>query len=146
VGQRLVETAATRGTHPRILSHDGLMDPATALTFLNRSRAEPGYSEDSTSSLFEAWSSQAPMAAIDAAFQLTDPEMQDSALEAAIGLGRNETPWVRLVASHNYRTRRGGVRTTARSCENGQQKMQRRPPATLWAWRTNATEALHCET
>ena len=70
----------------------GLMDPATALTFLNRSRAEPGYSEDSTSSLFEAWSSQAPMAAIDAAFQLTDPEMQDSALEAAIGAWAKRDP------------------------------------------------------
>ncbi len=63
----------------------GLKDPAMALKFLNESRSDPHRGEDPTSSVFEAWSSFDPTAAVDAAFGLEKKQARDSALGVALG-------------------------------------------------------------
>ncbi|MEA3208622.1 MAG: hypothetical protein QOE70_1679 [Chthoniobacter sp.] len=70
----------------------GLKDPATALTFLNQSRAGPNRGEDFTYSVFEAWSTYDPSAAVEAALSLQKKESRGSALGIALGRWAKRDP------------------------------------------------------
>ena len=75
----------------------GMKDPAAALGFLSRYKADPNRGEDFTYSVFEAWSAHDPAAAVDAALNLPKKEAQGSGLSVALGRWAKRDPLAALV-------------------------------------------------
>ncbi|HZJ14675.1 MAG TPA: hypothetical protein VFD27_06480, partial [Chthoniobacteraceae bacterium] len=95
----------------------GLKDPATALTFLTRYKADPNRGEDFTYSVFEAWSTHDPTAAVDAALSLQKKESRGSALGVALGRWAKRDPQgalARVMQFQDVELRRSQLRTVLR--------------------------------
>ncbi len=70
----------------------GLKDPASALSFLSRNKADNPSGSDYSYSVFEAWSSHDPVAASDAAFALADKSAKSSALNITLARWAKRDP------------------------------------------------------